>query len=151
MKVAKEQPLFELISQEDIIDSYQGLNEKVKLQLADFYNHFLGLRMIAYGKDWQREFIFQQIQDSIYRHEAPFKTFFYRDHLDEIIKESLEKQDGEFAQIDLEHISKLNKMLEYTNQLANSKRLTRGVAKDIYDALIPYLYGRPSSKKNQKE
>ena len=101
--------------------------------------------MLGYGEDWQREFVLQQIQDSINRDEAPFKTFFYRANLDEIIKESLNRQDGEFTQIDLDHVSKLNKMLEYVNQLANSNRLTQEIAKDIYDALIPYLYGRSSS------
>lgn len=137
-------------AKECIIASYQKLNEKVKWQLADFYNHFLGLRMLAYGEDWQREFVLQQIQDSIQRHEAPFKTFAYRAHLDESIQESLSKKDGEFTHADLDHVARLNRMLAYANQLANGGRLTQEVTRDIYDMLIPFLYGKQCLEKRER-
>ena len=40
---------------EEIEHRYKCLYQSVQRRLTDHYNHWLGLHLVAYGDDWQRE------------------------------------------------------------------------------------------------
>tara|TARA_Y100000310_G_scaffold343510_1_gene451492 strand:- start:1232 stop:1642 length:411 start_codon:yes stop_codon:yes gene_type:complete len=122
-------------SKEDIIERYKSLRKDTKEMLTDYYNMFLGLRQIAYGEDWQIENALTIVNDRLNRGDSPFNQHCTRTSLDKKLEEdSITK--------DLEHISELDSLIEYVNKKAEEKELTPDVAKEVYDNLIPFLYGK---------
>ena len=121
-----------------VISRYPQLTVKLKRNLTDFYNGFVGLTSIAYGNEDQREFALQIVRDRISRGDKPFPE----DPLTSRVREELEKGQSGFAQIDLEHITEITSLVQGINVAATAGKLTQPLAQRAYEILIPYLYGR---------
>jgi len=135
-------------TEKDIIERYQLLNQKVRGSLEDFYNHFIGLRLIAEGDDWQRENALMLLEQQPSEKERPaFPLFEDRQNFRTRIFESLENNDGIFSQHDSEHLQELDQLLNYADEKAKAHQLTQEVAQRIYNLLIPFLYGRENRRK----
>lgn len=127
---------------EEIIERYQKLNTEVKSMLTDYFNAWVGFDCMAYGKKWQREYFLTNSKLV----ENPYHMHFTHDKIMKRMQRSLKKKDNVFTEKDLEHMTKLEELVNYTNSQANKDNLTREVVHEVYTHLIPYLYGRKTKR-----
>ena len=123
---------------EEIIARYPSLTPKVRANLTDFYNHFLGLQLIAYGKNSQQAMEIKDIRHDISRGKEPF----VEDPLASYYRNEINSGRVVLTPSDLEHITELTDLIHSLNIAAKSRALNQKTARKAYDLLIPYLYGR---------
>ena len=125
---------------EEIIVRYPQLNEQLKRNLTDFYNNLIGLNLIAYGNENQREIALETVQTRI----SDGREAFEEDPLTTRIRAQVQSGESGFTQLDLEHIAEVTSLIAGVNAAAKQGKLDSAFARETYDQLIPYLYGRKS-------
>ncbi|MBI5803752.1 hypothetical protein HY450_00745 [Candidatus Pacearchaeota archaeon] len=133
-------------TEQEIIERYSKLNPKFKENLTDVYNSFLRLRMYAYGEDWQKEFARDSATRTIVSGQILYPIC--RGNIDEQIRNSLNSKDGKFSQLDLEHLTELESVVNFLNE--RGCELQADEAQEAYDLLIPLLYGKKCEEKIQR-
>ncbi len=123
---------------EEIESRYENLHQSVQRRLTDHYNRWLGLKLIAYGDDWQREDALGRIYDRISKGRPAFPV---TPTLDDFIKRVRDK----FSEADRAHLQELQELRIYANQRAENG-IPRDEAQSIYDQLVIMLYGSHGKK-----
>ena len=124
----------------EIGQRYENLHQSVQRRLTDHYNHWLGLHLVAYGNDWQREDALERINSRITDGRSAFpKT----PTLDDFVKRVRDR----FSEIDRLHLRELQELRDYSNQQAE-RGIPREEAQLIYDYLVIMLYGSHGKKFN---
>jgi len=118
---------------EDIEQRYENLHQHVQRRLTDHYNHWLGLHLVAYGDDWQREDALGRIHDRISNGRSAFPV---TPSIDDFVKRERDK----FSEADRVHLRELQELRDYANQQAE-RGIPRDEAQLIYDHLVIILYG----------
>src|SRR3989338_10025351 len=103
---------------EDIEQRYENLHQHVQRRLTDHYNHWLGLHLVAYGDDWQREDALGRIHDRISNGRSAFPV---TPSIDDFVKRERDK----FSEADRVHLRELQELRDYANQQAE-----RGIPRD---------------------
>lgn len=129
-------------SKEEIALRYQQLNPNVQSMLTDYYNLWLGLRLVADGNDNQREYGLASITAQIKEGREPFGQPVIYDRIIKEMNESLERKDDKYTEKDRTHLSELEELVNYANTSAKENKLYRETAKDIYSTLLVFLYGQ---------
>jgi hypothetical protein len=129
----------------EVIERYPRLHQKFKNNLTDVYNFYLGLRLCAYGEDWQRDYALEGIARTLRDGQKPFPLCM--GNIDERIRDSVASEDGIFSQLDLEHLTELENLVGFLNERGSELGVEE--AQEAYDLLIPYLYGRVCEEKVQ--
>lgn len=124
----------------EIEQRYECLHQRIQRRLTDHYNHWLGLHLVAYGDDWQREDALERINSKIREGRSAFpKT----PTLDDFVKRVRDR----FSETDRLHLRELQELREYSNQQAE-RGIPREEAQLIYDYLVIMLYGSHGKKFN---
>ncbi len=127
---------------EEIQDRYESLHQGIQRRLTDHYNHWLGLHLVAYGDDLQREDALERINSKIREGRSAFpKT----PTLDDFVKGVRDR----FSEIDRLHLRELQELHGYANQQAESG-IPREEAQLIYNYLVIMLYGSHGKTFNTK-
>jgi len=135
----KEQGSLGLVrTADEVISRYLQLNPKLRRDLTDFYNRFMGLSNIVFGNEDQQEIAYGIIRERVSRGEDAFPE----DPLTGRVREEVTKGKSGFAQLDLEHITEVTSLVHSLNVAAKAETLTQPLAKQAYEILIPYLYGK---------
>jgi len=117
---------------EEIEHRYERLNIHIQRRLQDDYNFWLGLELIAYGKDWQREDALERVNGRISEGRPAFIITPAVDDFNETARE--------FSESDRVHLQELKNLRDYANQQAMIG-MPREAAQSIYRYLVIMLYG----------
>ena len=123
---------------EEIERRYENLHQSVQRRLTDHYNKWLGLHLIAYGDDWQREDALGRINGRISDGRPAFPV---TPTLDDFIKRVRDK----FLEADRTHLQELQVLRDYANQQVE-RGISRDEAQSIYNHLVVMLYGSHGKK-----
>ena len=93
----------------------------------------MGLHLVAYGDDWQREDALGRIHDRISNGRSAFPV---TPSIDDFVKRERDK----FSEADRVHLRELQELRDYANQQAE-RGIPRDEAQLIYDHLVIILYG----------
>lgn len=126
-------PIPNVSTLEEIENRYETLNLKIQRRLTDHYNKWLGLHLIAYGDDWQREDALGRVNGRINDGRSAFPR---TPTIDDFIKRDRDK----FSPQDRTHLRELQNLCDYANQQAESG-IPREGAQLIYKHLVVMLYG----------
>lgn len=118
---------------EEIEQRYENLHQRVQRRLTDHYNHWLGLHLVAYGDDWQREDALGRVNDRISNGRPAFPVT-------PTIEDFVKKVRVKFSETDVVHLRELRELRDYANQQAQ-RGILRDEAQLIYDSLVVMLYG----------
>ena len=122
----------------EIEQRYENLHQRVQRRLTDHYNHWLGLHLVAYGDDWQREDALGRINSRIKEGRSAFpKT----PTIDDFVK----RERNKFSESDRVDLRELQELRNYANQ-QSQKGIPRDEAQLIYDHLVIMLYGSHGKK-----
>src|SRR3989344_2999857 len=117
----------------EIEQRYEHLHQRVQRRLTDHYNHWLGLHLVAYGNDWQREDALGRINDRISNGKPAFPV---TPTIDDFVK----RERNKFSESDRIHLRELQSLRDYANEQAG-RGIPRNEAQLIYDHLVILLYG----------
>ena len=123
---------------EEIEQRYESLYQSVQRRLTDHYNHWLGLHLVAYGDDWQREDALGRINDRIINGRPAFPV---TPTIDDFVK----KVRVNFSETDGVHLRGLRELRDYANQQAQ-RGIPRDEAQLVYCYLVVMLYGSHGKK-----
>jgi len=118
---------------EEIEQRYENLHQRVQRRLTDHYNHWLGLHLVTYGDDWQREDALERINSRIKEGRSAFpKT----PTIDDFVK----RERDRFSDMDRIHLKELRELRDYANQQAE-RGISRDEAQLVYGYFVVMLYG----------
>ena len=117
---------------EEIECRYETLHQSVQRRLTDHYNKWLGLELIAYGDDWQRDDALGRINDRVSSGRTAFP---FTPTLDDFIRDR-----NQFSEVNKTHLRDLQNLRDYANQQAE-RGIQREEAQLIYNYLVIMLYG----------
>ncbi len=126
-------PIPNVSTLEEIENRYETLNLKIQRRLTDHYNHWLGLHLIAYGDDWQREDALGRIKYRVNNGRSAFPVTPTRDDF-------VKRERDKFSEGDITHLRELQELRNYAN-LQVDNEIPREGAQLIYNHLVIMLYG----------
>ena len=125
----------------EIIERYPDLSQKVKDNLTDYTNQFMGLMGLEDNKEDIRRASQQLIETIIARGEEPFRSTLPK-HLLRDILESLKKKDNKFSELDKKHVEEVVAWIDTLNREEKRKQLTQQRAHLFMCYLDALFYGR---------